>query len=198
MIDELQRDLEDDVAQVAQPTMESAEEVTPRFDRQDIPVGATVSSRSRSVESLDQSWIRTRECGVEKDRLTNKGFGFWGSSSGMLTLSSVHHEEAQYSVRTSLSGARLAECVAAPPLLKQGFVMILFKADAIFASSISKLGNLCSKIDCDVLRSSTDSTISTSLIHCIASLGNCEQVRTSVLNLIFQQANVADVVNLSK
>ena len=87
MIDELQRDLEDDVGQVVQPTMEDAEEVTPRFGRQDIPVGATVSSRSRSVESLDQSWIRTRECGVEKDRLTNKGFGFWGSSSGMLTLS---------------------------------------------------------------------------------------------------------------
>ena len=76
--------------------------------------------------------------------------------------------------------------------------MILFKAGAIFASSISKLGNLCPPIDCDVLRSSTVSTISTSLIHSIASLGNCEQVHTSVLNLIFQQANVADVENLSK
>ena len=43
------------------------------------------------------------------------------------------------------------------------------------------------------LRSSTDSANSTSLIHCIASVGNCEQVHTSVLNLIFQQANVAGV-----
>ena len=46
--------------------------------------------------------------------------------------------------------------------------------------------------------SSTESTNSTSLIHCIASVGNCEQVQTSVLNLIFQQANVAGVGNLSK
>ena len=35
-------------------------------------------------------------------------------------------------------------------------------------------------------------------IHCIASVGNCEQVHTSVLNLIFQQAKVAGVGNLSK
>ena len=35
-------------------------------------------------------------------------------------------------------------------------------------------------------------------LHCIASVGNCEQVQTSVLNLIFQQANVAGVGNLSK
>ena len=41
-------------------------------------------------------------------------------------------------------------------------------------------------------------TSSTSLIHSIASVGNCDQVHTSVLNLIFQQANVAGVVNLSK
>ena len=40
--------------------------------------------------------------------------------------------------------------------------------------------------------------ISTSLIQCIASIGNCEQVHTSVLNLIFQQANVAGVGTLSK
>ena len=38
---------------------------------------------------------------------------------------------------------------------------------------------------------STESTISTSLIHCIASVGNCEQIHTSVLNLIYQQAKVA-------
>ena len=47
-------------------------------------------------------------------------------------------------------------------------------------------------------KSSTESTISTSLIQCIASVGNCEQVHTSVLNLIFQQANVAGAGNLSK
>ena len=38
----------------------------------------------------------------------------------------------------------------------------------------------------------------TSLIHSKASVGNCEQVHTSVLNLIFQPANVAGVGNLSK
>ena len=44
-----------------------------------------------------------------------------------------------------------------------------------------------------IFKSSTESTNSTSLIQCIASVGNCEQVHTSVLNLIFQQANVAGV-----
>ena len=53
-------------------------------------------------------------------------------------------------------------------------------------------------IEREDLRSSTDSTISTSLIHSLASVGNCELVLTSVLNLIFQQANVAGLGNLSK
>ena len=35
------------------------------------------------------------------------------------------------------------------------------------------------------------------LIHSMASVGNCEQVHTSVLNLSFQQANVAGFWNLS-
>ena len=48
------------------------------------------------------------------------------------------------------------------------------------------------------LNSSTESSISTSLIHCIASVGNCEQVHTSVLNLVFQQPKVAGVGNLSQ
>ena len=47
-------------------------------------------------------------------------------------------------------------------------------------------------------KSSTETTISTSLIRCIASAMNCEQVHTSVLNLILQQANEAGVRNLSK
>ena len=64
--------------------------------------------------------------------------------------------------------------------------MIFFKADAIFASSISEFRNLCPPIDRDVLRSSTGSTIFTSLIHNIASDGKFEQEHTSVLNLIFQ------------
>ena len=69
--------------------------------------------------------------------------------------------------------------------------MILFSAEAILASSTSKFGIEIPRIDDEDLNSSTESTNSTSLIHCIASVGNCEQVHTSVLNLIFQQANVA-------
>ena len=69
--------------------------------------------------------------------------------------------------------------------------MILFSAEAILASSTSKFGIEIPRIDDEVLNSSTESTNSTSLIHCIASVGNCEQVHTSVLNFIFQQANVA-------
>ena len=76
--------------------------------------------------------------------------------------------------------------------------MILFSAEAILTSSIAKVGIEIPRIDDENLSSSTESTNSTSLIHCIASVGNCEQVHTSVLNLIFQQAKVAGVGNLSK
>ena len=75
--------------------------------------------------------------------------------------------------------------------------MILFSAEAILALSTSKFGIDIPRIDDEDLNSSTESTISTSLIHCIASVGNCEQVYTSVLNLVFQQANVAGVGNFS-
>ena len=71
--------------------------------------------------------------------------------------------------------------------------MILFSAEAILASSTSKFGIEIPRVDDEDLNSSTESTNSTSLIHCIASVGNCEQVHTSVLNLIFQQAKVAGV-----
>ena len=76
--------------------------------------------------------------------------------------------------------------------------MILFSAEAILASSTSKFGIEIPCIGDEDFKSSTESTISTSLIHCIASVGNCEQVHTSVLHLIFQQANVAGVGILSK
>ena len=77
--------------------------------------------------------------------------------------------------------------------------MILFNADAILASSTSKFGIEIPRVDDEDLNSSTESTNSTSLIHCIASVGNCEQVHTSVLNLTLpQQAKVAGVGKLSK
>ena len=76
--------------------------------------------------------------------------------------------------------------------------MILFNAEAILASSTSKFGIEIPRVDDEDLNSSTESTNSTSLIHCIASVGKCEQVHTSVLNVIFQQAKVAGVGNLSK
>ena len=61
--------------------------------------------------------------------------------------------------------------------------------------STAKFGIEIPRVDDEDLNSSTESTNSTSLIHCIASVGNCEQVHTSVLNLIFQQAKVAGVGN---
>ena len=71
--------------------------------------------------------------------------------------------------------------------------MILLSAEAIFASNTSKFGIRIPLTEYEDLISSTDSTIFTSSIHSIASVGTCEQVHTSVLNLIFQRANVADV-----
>ena len=76
--------------------------------------------------------------------------------------------------------------------------MILFSAEAIFAPSTSKSGIRIPLTEHEHFRSYTESTSSTSLILSKASVGNCEQVHTSVLNLIFQQANDAGVVNLSK
>ena len=67
-----------------------------------------------------------------------------------------------------------------------------FSAEAIFASSTSKSGVRIPFLEREDLRSSTNSTVSTSLIQCIASVGNCEQIHTSVLNFIFQQANFVE------
>ena len=75
-------------------------------------------------------------------------------------------------------------------LLKWELWMILFSAEAILASSTSKFSMWIPLVDDEDVNSSTESTISTSLIHCIASVGNCEQVHTSVLNPVFQQAKV--------
>ena len=76
--------------------------------------------------------------------------------------------------------------------------MILFSAEAILASSTSKFGIAIPRVGDEGFHSSTESTNSTFLIHCIASVVNCEQVHTLVLNLIFQQAKAAGVGNLSK
>ena len=54
--------------------------------------------------------------------------------------------------------------------------MILFRAEAILASSISKFGKIFTETDREDLNSSNESTISTSLIHNIASDGKSEQV----------------------
>ena len=76
--------------------------------------------------------------------------------------------------------------------------MILFSAEAIFASSTSKFIIEIPRIDDENFKSSIEPTISSFLNHCIASVGHCEQVQTSVLNLVFQQANVVGVGNLSE
>ena len=75
--------------------------------------------------------------------------------------------------------------------------MILFRAEAILASSISKFGKFLPAIDRENLNYSTESTISTSLIHDMASEGKSEQAETCFLNLIFHHQNVEGVGNLS-
>ena len=67
--------------------------------------------------------------------------------------------------------------------------MILFKAEAILASSISKFGKSLPSIDREDFKSSTESTISTSLIHDISFEGKSEQEVAWVLTLIFQYEN---------
>ena len=67
--------------------------------------------------------------------------------------------------------------------------MILLRAEATLASSISKLGKFPA-IDREDFNSSNESTISISLIHNMASDGQSEQVVTSFFNLILQHKNV--------
>ena len=77
--------------------------------------------------------------------------------------------------------------------------MILFRADAILASSISKIGKWADPWNvCDDFKSFTESTNSTSLIHHIASDSELDQALTWFLNLIFRHENVEGVGNLSK
>ena len=75
--------------------------------------------------------------------------------------------------------------------------MILFSTEAILASSSSKFRKTVSAIDRDDFNSSTESTISTSLIHNIASEEKSEQELTCVLNFTFQDINDDGVENLS-
>ena len=60
--------------------------------------------------------------------------------------------------------------------LKWEFWMVLFKAEAVFASDISKFGKFFPETDREDFNSSNESSISTSLIHNIASDGKSEQV----------------------
>ena len=52
--------------------------------------------------------------------------------------------------------------------------MILFSVEAIFASDTSRFGIEIPRVDDEDLKSSTESINSTSLIQCIAPVGNCE------------------------
>ena len=76
--------------------------------------------------------------------------------------------------------------------------MILFSAEAILASSTSNFGIEIPLVDDEDFKSSTESTISTSLIQCIASVGNCEQVHTSVLNLTFHNKQTLPVKGICR
>ena len=75
--------------------------------------------------------------------------------------------------------------------------MILFRVEAIFASSISKFGKFFLQTDRDDFNSSNESTTSTSLLHDTASDGKSEQPVTWFLNRIFHTKNDCGVGNLS-
>ena len=81
--------------------------------------------------------------------------------------------------------------ICLPRRNRSSFWAFCSKEDAICASSISKFWNSVPFIDRHDIKSSTESTISTSLIHNIVSDG-------WVLILIFQHENVESVGNLSK
>ena len=75
--------------------------------------------------------------------------------------------------------------------------MILFSAEAILASNTSKFGNWnTSLLMTKILNHPMNQPSPLLWSHCKASVRNCEQIHTSVLNLIFQQAKVAVVRKL--
>ena len=77
------------------------------------------------------------------------------------------------------------------------FWMILFRAEPIRASSISKFGNFFPETDREDLNSSNESSVSTSLIQNIASDGKSEHAVTWFLIRIFQTKNDWELWNLS-
>ena len=76
------------------------------------------------------------------------------------------------------------------------FWMISFRAEVIFASSISKFGKSFPQTDREDFNSSKESTISPSVIHNKASDGKSEQVVSWFLNFIIQHKNVEGVGEL--
>ena len=73
----------------------------------------------------------------------------------------------------------------------------MFRAEAVFASSISKFGKSFPCTDREDFSSSTESTISTSLIHNMAPDGKSEPLETCVLNLVFHTKNDDGLGNAS-
>ena len=70
-------------------------------------------------------------------------------------------------------------------------------SEAIFASSISKFGKFFPEADREDFNFSNEPSISTSLIHNMASDGKSEQVVTWILNRVLQTKNDWGLWNLS-
>ena len=101
-------------------------------------------------------------------------------------------ENAQRSCKQSLFFVRIgrlfwARCSSTLSLLrKRTCWRSFFNADAIKTSSISySEKSLRPVIDCDVIRSSIDFAMSTSLIQCIVMWGHADSARTSVFGFCF-------------
>ena len=80
----------------------------------------------------------------------------------------VDHERNVSPFKKSILGLTLCSS-RLTPFLKQEFGMTFFTAEAIIMSSISKFGKRCPCTDREDVRSSSALTISTYLIHNIAS-----------------------------
>ena len=89
---------------------------------------------------------------------------------------------------STLASFRKFECV----------LRSFFTADAITASIISKSGKSLSIIDREVISSSIDFAISTSLLQTVVIWGSAVLRRTSVLKLTFQLPKFHRVRNFSK
>ena len=140
--------------------------------------------REKSSTCHSYSWKTVARKHTSVKQKNQKWYGLWRPLAVLFVAAppcwsesqeQLHERLSPGSIHRSLSQSVFHEEIGLPigpfalpdwPFLwKYGYWLIFLRADTIFTSSISKFWKWCSRIDPDVLTSSTESTTSTSSVH---------------------------------